>query len=318
MRFSIVVPIYNDGYLARDLCVEVQGVMAAWLDKTDISSDVELIFVNDGSRDASVQELRMVVDEFSFVSLIDLSRNFGQHAAIACGLMHAKGDVVVRMNVDMQDHPMFIPKLLEHLEENNLDLVVGQYDVRKSPWLDRLTSDAYFYCFKWLTGFSIPKNTSPLRAMSRRFVNAYNGLTEKTRFPQGLDVWLGFDHGTVPIEHREREDGKSSYTFIKRLALAFDGILYFSDRPIKLVAGAGVAVSVLGFLLGLVLVVSKLMGVEYLPGYASLASMGLIALGLQLFSIGLVGLYIAKIFVEAKDRPLYLVKDHYNKHELQE
>lgn len=311
MKYSIVVPIYFDGYLARDLCNEIDAVMKEYLNKDCIRNDVELIFVNDGSTNDSLSILEKVLEEFLFVKVIDLSRNFGQHSAIACGLQHAKGEVVIRLNVDMQDHPIFIPKLLDYLHANDSDLVVGQYDMRQSPLIDKITSNVYFWVFRLFTGFDVPKNSSPLRAMSRRYVDAYNQLTEQTRFPQGLDAWLGFNHASVAIKHRERKDKKSSYTFSKRLSLAFNGILYFSDRPIKFVAGIGFVFSFIGFFLGILIVVSKLLGVEYLPGYASLASIGLMALGLQLFCIGLVGLYIAKIFVEVKKRPLYVVKEIY-------
>jgi glycosyltransferase involved in cell wall biosynthesis len=311
MKYSIVVPIYFDGYLARDLCDEIDAVMKEYLHKDFIKDDVELIFINDGSTNDSLSLLEKILGDFLFVKVIDLSRNFGQHSAIACGLHYAKGEVVIRMNVDMQDHPIFIPKLLNYLHANDVDLVIGQYDKRQSRLIDKITSNIYFWVFRLLTGFDVPKNSSPLRAMSRRYVDAYNKLTEQTRFPQGLDAWLGFNHGRVPIEHRERKDKKSSYTFSKRLSLAFNGILYFSDRPIKFVAEIGIVFSLLGLLLGTLIVVSKILGIEYMPGYASIASIGLIALGLQLFCIGLVGLYIAKIFVEVKKRPLYVVKEIY-------
>jgi glycosyltransferase involved in cell wall biosynthesis len=313
MKYSIVVPIYFDGYLAPALCDEIKKTMSAYLGTDAIHEEVELIFVNDGSTNESMNYLKQVYEEHPFVRIIDLSRNFGQHQAIACGMQHAQGEVVIRMNVDMQDHPRFIPRLLDELHATEGDLVVGQYDLRKSPWPDKLTSDMYFHFFRLLTGFNIPKNTSPLRAMSRRYVDAYNRLSERTRFPQGLDAWLGFNHRCVPIEHQERRDKKSSYTFLKRLSLAFNGILYFSDRPIQFVAGTGLVISLLGLLLAAVIVITKLLGMEYLPGYASLAAIGLIALGLQLFCTGLVGLYVAKTFVEVKNRPIYLVKQIYNR-----
>ena len=165
--------------------------------------------------------------------------------------------------------------------------------------------------FRFFTGFDTPQDTSPLRAMSRRFVDAYNALTEKSRFPQGLDQWLGFRHKYVEIEHRERADGRSAYGFWSRLRLAVNGILYFSDRPLQLVVVAGFVVAVLGIVLAVYIVTERLVGVDYLPGYASLASIGLIAFGVQLGCTGLVGLYIAKIFREVQNRPLYIVREKY-------
>ena len=308
---SIVVPIYGDGYLAQALCEELERVMSRHFRSAPLHEKLELIFVNDGSRDGSLDALLTAHQRFRFVRVIDLSRNFGQHSAIACGLRDARGKVVLRMNVDMQDPPAAIPKLLEAMGQGGYDLVGGQYSARRSPWTTRLTAYLYFVLFRFFTGFDTPQNTSPLRAMSRRFVDAYNALTEKSRFPQGLDQWLGFRHKYVEIDHQPRADGRSAYNFWSRLRLAVNGILYFSDRPLQLVVIAGFAVALLGLVLAAYIVSERLLGVDYLPGYASLASIGLIAFGVQLGCTGLVGLYVAKIFREVQNRPLYIVRERY-------
>jgi dolichol-phosphate mannosyltransferase len=311
IQYSIVVPIYGDGYLADALCAEIERVMSSYLGTASLRERLELIFVNDGSRDDSLDALLKSKERFDFVRVIDLSRNFGQHSAIACGMRDARGEIVLRMNVDMQDPPSAIPTLLEALKEGGYDLVAGQYSARKSSFANRLSAYLYFVLFRFFTGFDTPQNTSPLRAMSRRFVDAYNALTEKSRFPQGLDQWLGFRHKYVEIEHRERVDGRSAYGFWSRLRLAVNGILYFSDRPLQLVVVAGFVVAVLGIVLAAYIVTERLVGVDYLSGYASLASIGLIAFGVQLGCTGLVGLYIAKIFREVQNRPLYIVREKY-------
>lgn len=313
MRYSIVVSIYRDGYLAAALCEEVRRVMSQYLGDAPLGDELELIFVNDGSPDDSLQTLVALREHYDFVRVIDLSRNFGQHHAIACGLYEAHGEVVLRMNVDMQDPPSEIPKVLDAMAAGGGDLVVGQYSVRRSPLLNRVTARCYFFLFRLLTGFDAPQNTSPLRAMSRKFVDAYNSLTEKSRFPQGLDQWLGFRHRYLDIEHRKRADKRSSYTSLSRLRLAVNGILYFSDRPIQLVALAGLVASFAGLVLACYLVADKLLGFDYLPGYASLASILLIAFGLQLGSIGLVGMYIGRIFREVQNRPLYIVREKFER-----
>jgi glycosyltransferase involved in cell wall biosynthesis len=313
MRYSIVVPIFNDGYLAPALCEEILRVLSSYIGRPASQEHFEIIFVNDGSADDSLATLLAARERFPFVRVIDLSRNFGQHQAIACGIREARGEVVLRMNVDMQDPPSEIPKLLEALEAGGYDLVVGRYLVRRGPLSNRLTAACYVFLFRLLTGFDALQNTSPLRAMNRRFVNAYNTLTEKSRFPQGLDQWLGFRHNYVEIEHRERADRRSAYTFWSRLRLAANGILSFSDRPLQLVAFTGFAAALLGLLLAAYFVAEKLIGIDYLPGYASLASIALIAFGLQLGSIGLVGLYIGRIFREVQNRPLYVIRDRFDR-----
>ncbi len=311
LQYSIVVPIYGDGYLAPALCAEFHAVMASYIGTPEIEQALELIFVNDGSPDDSLCTLLALREQFPFVRVIDLSRNFGQHSAIACGMRKAQGRIVLRMNVDMQDPPSEIPAILEAMKEGDYDLVVGQYADRRSPLLDRLTAWLYYSAFRLLTGFNTPQNTSALRAMNRRFVDAYNELTEKSRFPQGLDQWLGFRHKYVRIEHRARIDKRSSYAFWSRFRLALNGVLYFSDRPLQLVATGGVLVSASGLALALYVIAEKLLGMDYLPGYASLASIGLVAFGIQVGCIGLLGLYIAKIFREVQNRPLYVIRESY-------
>lgn len=216
---------------------------------------------------------------------------------------------MLRINVDLQDPPSEIPKLLKEMVTGNYDLVVGQYAERNSPWKTRLTAFLYFETFKVLTGLNVPQLTSPLRIMNRPFISAYNELTEKSRFPQGLDQWLGFRHKYVEIEHLPRGDGKSSYNFSSRMQLALTGILYFTDRPIKLIGYFGLWLSLIGVFFGLVIVFQKMTGNTFLPGYASLVSIVLIGFGIQIGCIGLLGIYIGRIFREVQNRPLYIVRE---------
>lgn len=311
LKFSIVVPIYNDGYLADALCKEIDIVFKDYLATNDLSPILELIFVNDGSKNDSLITLLNLSKSYNFLKIIDLSRNFGQHSAIACGFKESNGEIVVRMNVDMQDPPAVLPKLIRILENEDCDLVVGQYEQRNSPLTNKVTSYMFFQLFRFMTGLDVPHNTSPMRVMNRKFINAYNLLTEKSRFPQGLDIWLGYKHKYVSISHQKRVDDKSSYSFAARLSLAVVGILYFSDRPIKFVAYLGFLTALLGIILGIYIIFGKLLGNDYLPGFATLASLGLIAFGLQVGSLGLVGLYIGKIFTEVQNRPIYLIRKIY-------
>jgi glycosyltransferase involved in cell wall biosynthesis len=311
MKYSIVVPIYGDGRLAEALCGALHDVMTKHLGTEDISDQVELIFVNDGSKNDSLVHLLALPPRYPFVRIVDLSRNFGQHVAIACGLRQASGEIVFRMNVDMQDHPCEIPKILESLNSGDADLVIGQYEERHSPWLDRLTAFIYYRFFQFMTGFEGVQNTSPLRAMRRRYVDAYNLLTERTRFPQGLDQWLGFKVCYVPIVHRKRQDGRSTYSFWSRLQLGVNGILYFSERPLLLVIYLGFLLALGGVSLAVFEVVMRLLASNILPGYTSLAAIGLFGFGIQMMGTGVVGVYVAKIFKEVQNRPLYLIREKY-------
>ena len=310
MEFSVVTSIYKDGYLARDFCREVGCVFAEYLsiDVADLPDRLEIILVNDGSPDNSLQILLEIKSEFDYVKVVDLSRNFGQHEALACGFRIATGRFVIRANVDMQDPPTELTKLLEPVVNDRADIAIGQYSSRNSPWLNRLTAFLYFETFKFLTGLRVLQRTSPMRVMNRLFIDAYNALTEKSRFPQGLDHWLGFRQVYLEIDHLTRSDGKSAYTFWSRTALAVTGILYFTDRPLKLIVNLGLWVAGLGSILGIGVITHKMFGGPLVPGYASIASIILIGFGLQIGLIGILGLYIGRIFHEVQNRPLYIVR----------
>lgn len=310
MDFSVVTSIYRDGYLAREFCLEVGRVFAGYLgtDTASLASRIEVILVNDGSPDNSLDTLLQVKREFDFVKLVDLSRNFGQHEALACGFHLASGRFVIRANVDMQDPLTELPKLLECVVLDYADLAVGHYSVRKSPLLNRLTAHLYFQAFTYLTGLKAQQRTSPMRVMNRAFIEAYNALTEKTRFPQGLDQWLGFRQKYIEIEHRSRPDGLSSYNFWSRSSLAMTGLLYFTDRPLKLIGYFGLLMAALGILIGFGVVTQKLLGTQIVPGYASIASFILIGFGFQIGLLGVLGLYIGRIFREVQNRPLYIIR----------
>jgi len=308
ITYSFVVPIYNDGYLARQFCIEFEKAFKDTFHLSSISNVAELIFVNDGSPDNSIVQLKALLTEFDFLRIIDLSRNFGQHIAIACGFREAKGRFVGRMNVDMQDPPSEIPKFIEAIESSGADLVIGVYEQRQSSLIDRFTSHIFFVFFNWLSGAKIPHNTSPLRIMSRRYIDAYNQLTEKTRFPQGLDSWLGFDHRFIKSEHRERIDKRSSYTLRKRLRLAVEAGLSFSERPLALIFWLGFALVAFGLCYSAFLIAWRAFSGNRVPGYASTIILFTLFSGFQNIGMGIVAQYIGRVLQETQNRPLYLIK----------
>lgn len=309
--YSIIVPIYNDAYLASAFCEQISLVMCKYLSCTDPQNLLEIIFINDGSHDNSLDELLSLKDNYSFIRIINLSRNFGQHQAIACGFKKAKGSFVARMNVDMQDHPSHLPQLLDKIKNDHCDIVIGRYPKRESPLRDKISAYFYYSLFKFLTGLETPQNTAAMRVMSRNYIDNYNSLREQNRFPQGLDEWLGFNIQYVEIEHKKRADNKSAYTPFSRFKLGLEGLLYFTDRPIVLVIYLGFFCAAAGFFLGAYIVLKKILGAPITPGYTSLLAFGLIAFGVQTSIIGIVGLYIGKIFNEVKRRPLYIIQKEY-------
>ena len=309
-RYTFVVPIYKDGALAEAFCVELERVMRAHLRVDDISQDVELIFVNDGSPDdgKSSGHLDEVARRHGFVRVIELSRNFGQHIALSAGFHHARGRYVGMLNVDMEDPPDQIPLLLAELESKDVDMVYGLRGERAQPWHVRLTSILFNWVMVKLTGYETPLNVATLRIMDRPFLDAYNALSEKSRYIPGLEMWMGFKKSYVQIRSQARVQGTSSYTFRKRLKMAFEAVISFSDLPLRMLVVVGTLIALTGFVLSGALIAGRLFFVDFQAGYTSTVSVVVFLGGVQILVVGLASLYIGRILREVQNRPLYLVR----------
>jgi dolichol-phosphate mannosyltransferase len=312
MLISFVVPIYNDGYLAEAFCDNYEATFQEYLNTQDITNQVELIFVNDGSKNDSMRFLIDLAAKKKFVKVINFSRNFGQHIALSCGYQYASGQYIAMLNVDQQEPPSELPKLIEHLKTNHYDIVYGLTDVRKTSFVNKITSNLFNLILNFLTQSNTPLNVTTARVMNRKFTNAYNALTEKTRYLPGLETWLGFSHGYLPIKHTERAVGKSSYNLKKRLNMALESILSFSDYPLRLITTFGFFISATGFLLIILLLIAKLFFIDFQPGFATTISLITFLAGMQILVIGVASLYIGRILKEVQNRPLFVVKDTYN------
>ena len=312
IKHSFVVPIFNDGDLAEDFCLAYAAVFREYLGTTDIASATELIFVNDGSRDDSAATLAQLPARYPFVRVINLSRNFGQHIALSCGYRHASGQAVGMLCVDMQEHPDQIPRLLRHLETTDCDIVFGLRERRAGSKADNITSRLFGFVLNTLTGYRVPLNVATLRVMNRRFVDAYNSLAESSRYLPGLESWLGFTRGYVDVVHTERRRGKSSYNFVRRLQMAADAIVSFSDLPLRITVLIGFAVVLVSFVLVAGLVVQRLFFAYIQLGYTSTICVIVFIGGVQLTVTGLASLYIGRILREVQHRPLYVVRDIIN------
>jgi len=312
MLYSLIVPIYNDGFLAEVFCLAYEKEFVGFLKKSNIEEDTELIFVNDGSSNNSIDYLVKLSKEKNFVKVIDLSRNFGQHIALSCGYKNATGKYVGMLNVDMQEPPSEIPKLLIFMKENDFDIVYGLSDERKTSFMNRITSKSFAFILNYLTNSKMPLNVTTLRIMNRKFVDAYNSLSEKSRYIPGIETWLGFRHGYLPIIHKEREVGKSSYNFRKRLKMALESIISFSDYPLRLIVGFGCLVAFTGFILTIFLVISKVFFINYQAGYTTTISLITFLGGIQIMVIGFTSLYIGRILKEVQNRPLYIINEKFN------
>ncbi len=307
MTLSIVTPIYNDSYLAYDF---VKSLLTLKLPPEVVL--IEIIFVVDGSGIKDEKEIKKIAEQNVKVKMVALSRNFGQHIAVSAGYAFAKGDLICMINVDQQDPVDNILVLLPHILTGDCDVVYGLRKKRNDRHFKEYTSYIFNILLNKLTGQNIPLNIATIRIMSRRFIDAYNQLSEKSRYLPGLENWLGFPKTYVVTEHQSRRDSKSSYNLSKRLFMAVEAIISFSDLPLRLIAILGFILAITGFILLLVLVLRQFFSAIYQPGYTS--TIGIITFigGVQIFLTGLSAIYVGRILREVQNRPLYIVKETHN------
>ena len=314
MKYSIVVPIYNDGALARDFCREVERTFTEFLGKKELHEDLEVLFVDDGSSNDSPALLKKVCDEFPFARAALLARNVGQHVAISAGYQLARGDYVAMLNVDQEDPPSQLIVLIEALEkdvDDNYDIAGGLYAKRDVPFLSSITSRLFHVFLNRLTGYDTPTNSSTIRVMKRRAVDTYNSLKERARYLPGLEMWLGFRYVRVPVIHQPRTVGTSSYNFRRRLRMAIASIISFSDFPLRLAVKFGLFIAGVGVLLTLAMIADKLFFRALLPGYTSTIAAIVFIGGVQILVTGVASLYIGRILAEVQGRPLFVLRETY-------
>lgn len=311
MRFSFVVPIYKDAALADDFCASFLKSFQNYLGVEEIDEQVELIFVSDDGTLESASELRRVCDDYAFAKLVELSRNFGQHLALSCGYANAEGDFVGMLNVDQEDPPDQIPVLIDALIRSDAEMALSLRQPTNAWSMRRLSSRLFNWILNKATGSKVPLEAGTLRVMRRQSVEKLNSLEERSRYLPGLESWFGFRTIYVPTKQQRRQVGRSSYSFRRRIRMAFQAIISFSDLPLRFVVMLGMMVSFVGFLLGVFLVVNKWFFTDYRPGYTSTMAVMVFLGGVQIAVIGVASLYIGRILTEVQRRPAWVVRSFY-------
>lgn len=305
MRLSVLICAYNEALNLPPLCARLLTVLEG------MGIPYEVVIVNDGSQD----ETRAVLDGLAAsnvrIKAVHLIRNFGQHAAIAAGMRHVSGDAVVWMDADLQDVPEEIPRLVAPLQEG-FDVVYGVRVERQDSLFRRMGSNLYFSLFRLLTGQKLPRGISTFRALSRKVIDAFNHLGERSRMTAGLIGWLGFRTTTVPVEHAPRGSGQSKYNVWSLIRLTLDGMTGYSYLPLRLASFLGLSVSFMAALYALVIGGRKFFFAIDVPGYASLMVSVLFMGGVQLIILGILGEYVGRILTEVQARPLFLVDEVVN------
>jgi glycosyltransferase involved in cell wall biosynthesis len=303
VKYSIVIPIFNEEASLPALVERLRGVMK------QLDGPAEVVLVDDGSSDASYRLMLAINDEDSRFKIIKFSRNFGHQIAITAGMDAALGQAVVVMDADLQDPPEVILQMVAKWQEG-YEVVYAVRERREGETLfKRASASAFYNMQRRLAEIDQPTEVGDFRLVDRKPLDAFLQMRERNRYVRGMFSWVGFRQTAVPYTRASREAGETHYTMRKMVRLALDGFVGFSTAPLRLSLTAGLVLAIGSVIYGIVLIVLKLAGLPFTPGYASVLVTITFLSGVQLIVIGMVGQYVARIYDEARARPLYLVQD---------
>ncbi|MEG0002684.1 MAG: glycosyltransferase family 2 protein [Comamonas sp.] len=303
MLISLVVPVFNeeDAVPIFHDAIKNNKELGAY--------DMEIIFVNDGSTDNTVQVVKDILTYESNIKLISFSRNFGKEPALFAGLQHARGDVVIPIDVDLQDPIEVIPRLIEkHLGGAEV-VLAKRVDRVSDSWMKRRTAEAFYWVHNKISKPKIESNVGDFRLMSRKVVNEIIKLEETQLFMKGILSWVGFKTDIVEYAREKRVIGDTKFNAWKLWNLAVEGITSFSTVPLKIWTYMGLIISLLSFLYAIAIVIDKLLFGNAVSGYSSIMVSLLFLGGVQLIGIGVLGEYVGRIYMESKKRPRYIIAD---------
>jgi glycosyltransferase involved in cell wall biosynthesis len=299
---SVVVPVFNEAAIIGELHRRLTGAMDA------IGESWEVVYVNDGSRDATLVRIEALRDSTPHVALVNLSRNFGKEIATTAGLDHARGEAVIVMDGDLQDPPEVIPRLVAAWR-GGADMVYAQRRARQGDtWLKKTTAALFYRLMGRLGDVPLPPNVGDFRLMSRRVVDALLQMREQHRFMKGLFAWVGFPTAAVTYDREPRGAGTTKWSFWKLWNLAIEGITSFTVAPLRLATCLGLATALFAAVFAGQLVLRTLVFGNPVAGYPSLMAVILFLGGVQLITLGIIGEYLGRVFNETKRRPLYWVE----------
>ncbi len=302
---SIVSPFFNEEDMVNIFLEKTYSVLL------EIQESFEIVVVNDGSTDSTLDLLKKAKEKYPNLRIINLSRNFGKEGALTAGLEKAKGEVIIPIDADLQNPPELIKELIVQWKKG-YDVVLAKRINRSSEdALRRIPAHLFYKLHNKISNTIIPEDVGDFRLITRQVRDAIKQLPENQRFMKGIFAWVGFKTTVIEYKHVSREAGKSSFHGRKLLDLAIDGITSFSIIPLRIWLSIGSIIALLSFLYGSFIVIRTLIFGVDLPGYASLVTIILFLGGVQLISIGILGEYIGRIYKEAKRRPSYIIENEY-------
>lgn len=302
-KVSVVIPMYYEEAVVEECYNRVEKVL-----KNIKNYEYEIIFVNDGSKDKTLEILEQISKKDSNVKIISFSRNFGHQAAVTAGIKYVTGDAIVIIDADLQDPPELIPEMLKLWEQGN-EVIYGKRKTRRGESKFKLLTAKMFYkTLNALSDVEIPRDTGDFRLVDKKVIDVINSMPEHNKFLRGLFSWVGFKQTAFEYERKERFAGKTKYPLKKMLKLAGDGIISFSSKPLKLVGGLGIISIVLSLAILIYSLVSYIFELNNLTaGWTSIMVAITLFSGVQLLSIWIISEYIARIYDETKNRPQYII-----------
>lgn len=309
---SVIVPVLNES----EGLLELHRRLAAVLDEQ--AYDAEILFINDGSTDDSIDVIYRLCKQDARVGVVDLSRRFGKELALGAGLDHASGDAVIIIDADLQDPPEYIPDMVSAWRRGFDVVAMQRVDRSVDSVLKRVSARIFYHLLNWLSPVDIPPGVGDFRLLSRRAVNALTRLRERNRYMKGLYAWVGFSYIELPYKREARHAGDSKWPFAKLLGLAVDGITSFSIAPLRLASYVGLITAFAAFVYGIAIIIKTTLYGDPVAGFPALIVTVTFLGGVQLLAIGVLGEYLGRMFVETKQRPLYLIRSANLPQKLQE
>jgi dolichol-phosphate mannosyltransferase len=303
-KYSLIIPIYNEEETIPELYRRVSDVMDS------LDDSVELILINDGSRDRSLNLMRELQERDARVCYISFARNFGHQAAVTAGLNFARGQVIVVLDADLQDPPELIPKMIESWQAGYHVVYAQRTKRKKESWFKRLTAYVFYRLLRQLADVDIPADTGDFCLMDRQVVDVLNSMPERNRYIRGLRAWIGFRQTAVKFERDPRFAGEVKYTFKKSLALAINSLVSFSKIPLRISTYLGLFSALIALLMALLVLYWRLQQPDSpVTGLATILIAVFFLGSVQLISIGILGEYVGRIYEEVKGRPAYTIAE---------
>lgn len=305
-KISLLIPAYNEQEALRHLYERLNKLAG---ETTDY--DFEFLFVNDGSRDKTLEIIKTYAENDPRIAYVNLSRNFGKETAMIAGLDHVTGDATVIIDADLQDPPELIPQMIELWEQGYDDVYARRTSRKGETWLKKITSKTFYRVLQKSTRIPIQQDTGDFRLLDRRCVEALRQIRESQRYTKGMFSWIGYKKKEITYNRDPRVAGETKWNYFKLVDLAIEGIVSFTTSPLRFSTYTGLIVSFFAFAYMLYLVVRTIFFGTDLAGYPSMMAAILFLGGVQLLSLGVIGEYIGRIFNETKNRPLYFVEEYH-------